>query len=41
MVWDICKTPGIVKIAPAILWHREKKLLEFGWLMWSFVVRIN
>ncbi|SET61164.1 Uncharacterised protein [Lacrimispora sphenoides] len=30
MIWDICKTPGIVKVIPAILLHKEKKLLEFG-----------
>lgn len=39
--WDICYTPGIVKMLPAIFWHREKRLLEFGWLTWSFVIRLN
>jgi len=33
MIWDICKTSGIVKILPTILWHRENNLLEFGWLV--------
>lgn len=41
MIWDICYTPGIIKITPVILWHREKGLLEFGWLTLSFVIKLN
>ena len=41
MIWDICNTTGILKILPAVLWHREKRLLEFGWFTWSFIIKLN
>jgi hypothetical protein len=31
----------VVKVIPAILWHKEKKLLEFGWLKWSLVIKLK
>lgn len=39
--WDFCYTPGIIKIFPSILWHKEKMLLELGWLKWSVVFRLK
>ena len=41
MIWDFVKAPGIVKISPAVMYHREKRLLEFSWLIWSFVILIE
>ena len=41
MIWDFLRTPGIVKITPSILWHKDKHLLEFGWITWSFVIELK
>ena len=41
MDWDFIKNKGIVKITPAIFWHRDARLLEFGWIWWSFVIKID
>lgn len=41
MDWDICHVTGIIKIIPAIIWHKGKHLIEFGWITWSFVIRLK
>lgn len=41
MIWDFLRTPGIVKITPSIFYHKDKYLLEFGWIIWSFVIKLK
>lgn len=41
MNWDFVKTPRIIKILPVIMWHKEKRLLEFGWIIWSFIILVK
>jgi len=41
LAWDIVKNKGIIKITPSIFYHQDAKLLEFGWIYWSFVIKFN
>lgn len=39
MSWDIVKNKNIIKITPSIFYHSQYKMLEFGWIYWSFVIK--
>ena len=41
MYWDIIENKNVVKITPSIFYLREPRLLEFGWLYWSFVIQLD
>jgi len=41
MNWDISKSKTIIKILPTILYHTKNKLLDIGWLYWSFIIQFK
>lgn len=41
MIWDIVKNKTIFKVTPSVFYHPGHKLIEFGWLWWSFVIKLK
>lgn len=41
LYWDWVKTNEIIRILPVIIYHKEKGLLEFGWLNRAFLILVD
>lgn len=39
--WDFVKTNHLIRILPVIMYHKDKGLLEFGWLNRALLILVD